>query len=315
MIIIGHRGCIYELENTLKSFKKALEIGANGIEVDTQKTLDDKIIISHDSNLKRVFGIDLNIREKEYKEISNLSLIDKILTLEECLEFVHDENCFIDIEIKNPTDFPYVLKIVSNFKYKNLIISSFFHKEIFEFKKYYPEISFAYLYSHVPKNLNEYLIEVQFLKPNINFLVNEYKKISKNVITWVVNEEKDIELVKNFDLFGVITDFPDKFKNVDFNNHYLFYFSKTIVKEESFLNENLVKISLLNTLSNFIIEEIKLDNDILKIDKDYPFIWKEGEKIILRIDKFYLYQKLIFKIKGFGLFELELKDIVMLLTQ
>ncbi|MBC7195461.1 MAG: glycerophosphodiester phosphodiesterase, partial [Caldisericia bacterium] len=63
MIIIGHRGCIYEVENTLKSFSKAIEIGADGFEVDTQKTLDEKIVISHDENLKRVFGIDFNIRE------------------------------------------------------------------------------------------------------------------------------------------------------------------------------------------------------------------------------------------------------------
>ncbi len=314
MLIIGHRGCIYEIENTLKSFSKAIEIGADGFEVDTQKTLDEKIVISHDENLKRVFGIDFNIREKEYIELVKFNLKEKIPTLEECLEFARNKNSFIDIEIKNPLDFPLVLKIVSTFNYDNLIISSFYHKEIFEAKKIYPKISFAYLYSHVPKNIKEYTFDVQFLKPNVNFLVEDYKEISNCVISWVVNEDKDIELVKNFNLFGVITDFPDRFKKEIDLNSYISYFLKLIIKEESTFKKDLIELSLLNSLTNLTIEEIKLDDENLNVNLQYPFLWRGGEKIKIKIDKFTFNQKLIFKIKEFGTFTFKLNDLIKYLS-
>ncbi|MBN1302701.1 MAG: hypothetical protein JW995_15890 [Melioribacteraceae bacterium] len=48
--IIGHRGAPYHFpENSLASFKKALDIGANGIELDICITKDDKLIVFHDA--------------------------------------------------------------------------------------------------------------------------------------------------------------------------------------------------------------------------------------------------------------------------
>ena len=46
---IGHRGAPYHHpENTLAGFKKALELGANGLELDLCLTKDEKIIVFHD---------------------------------------------------------------------------------------------------------------------------------------------------------------------------------------------------------------------------------------------------------------------------
>ena len=47
---IGHRGAIHHYpENTMASFKKALELGANGLELDLCLTKDKKIIVFHDA--------------------------------------------------------------------------------------------------------------------------------------------------------------------------------------------------------------------------------------------------------------------------
>jgi glycerophosphoryl diester phosphodiesterase len=46
---VGHRGAPYQYpENTIASFKKALEMGANGLELDLCLTKDNKIVIFHD---------------------------------------------------------------------------------------------------------------------------------------------------------------------------------------------------------------------------------------------------------------------------
>ena len=51
-IIYAHRGAsAYLPENTKIAFKKALELNANGIKLDLQKTKDEKIVIFHDDVL------------------------------------------------------------------------------------------------------------------------------------------------------------------------------------------------------------------------------------------------------------------------
>src|SRR3989338_5496321 len=67
MLIIGHR-CAPSLEpeNTIRSFKKAQELGVDMVEMDLRQSADGEIVISHDASLQRLFGID--------KEISELSL-------------------------------------------------------------------------------------------------------------------------------------------------------------------------------------------------------------------------------------------------
>jgi len=51
--IIGHRGAAgLAPENTLSAFKRACEIGVNAVELDVLMTLDGKIVVHHDYNLK-----------------------------------------------------------------------------------------------------------------------------------------------------------------------------------------------------------------------------------------------------------------------
>ena len=60
--IYGHRGSRTRLpENTMPSFKLALEEGADGLEIDIRTTKDGEIVICHDKDLKRVGGVDFTV--------------------------------------------------------------------------------------------------------------------------------------------------------------------------------------------------------------------------------------------------------------
>lgn len=62
MKIIAHRSgpTIYP-EQTIHSAREALRLGADMVEIDVRMTSDQRIAISHDQNLSRVFGADLNV--------------------------------------------------------------------------------------------------------------------------------------------------------------------------------------------------------------------------------------------------------------
>jgi len=53
LLCIGHRGAAgHEPENTLRSVRRALEMGADGIEIDVH-CLKGELIVIHDSTLNR----------------------------------------------------------------------------------------------------------------------------------------------------------------------------------------------------------------------------------------------------------------------
>lgn len=316
MKILGHRGCFYETENTIKSIIKAFELGADGVEVDVQSTLDNCVVLSHDENLKRLTGFDFDIRKNSFLELSKININgEKIPLLEDVLELVKSKNKIVDIEVKNPDDIEVVCNIISTFNYDGSIISSFFHKNIFNYKKIFPKINFAYLFSHEPKDIKEYLIEVDFLKPNINYLTKDYKLYSQKVIPWVVNDSKEFEYIKEFELYGVITDFPDKLrmfldKKEIPKNFLIDYLTKFILKEESIINKNNIKIVLKNIFEDLIVDDIKINSRILDIGQNFPFYWKIGEKLFLNIEKYSIDDKLTIKIKDIGFYEIEIKELI-----
>ncbi|MGK2886646.1 MAG: glycerophosphodiester phosphodiesterase [Rhodococcus sp. (in: high G+C Gram-positive bacteria)] len=52
--VIGHRGASSEApENTMRSFVRSLELGANGFEFDVQLTSDGAPVVIHDAMLDR----------------------------------------------------------------------------------------------------------------------------------------------------------------------------------------------------------------------------------------------------------------------
>ena len=63
-LILAHRGSqkINGFpENTIPAFQEALDLGAHGIELDIRLTADREIIVYHDSDLNRHFGIKQKI--------------------------------------------------------------------------------------------------------------------------------------------------------------------------------------------------------------------------------------------------------------
>ena len=53
-MIIAHRGDITNApENTIPAFRKALDVGADGIELDVRLTKDEKLVVFHDRCLDR----------------------------------------------------------------------------------------------------------------------------------------------------------------------------------------------------------------------------------------------------------------------
>ncbi len=87
--IIGHRGApALAPENTIESFKKAIEAGAHYLECDVHVSLDGRLVVIHDDRLDRTTNGTGYVRNFTLAELKALTLKDdlKIPTIEEVVE-------------------------------------------------------------------------------------------------------------------------------------------------------------------------------------------------------------------------------------
>ncbi len=218
MLKIGHRGAKgYKPENTLASFAKAIELNVDAIELDVHLSSDGEIMVIHDETLNRTTTKTGFVSDYSASELKSLG----IPTLEEVIILV-DKRCIINIEIKEATATPKVLRLIEkyvnkkNWNYQQFQISSFIWETLEEVSKLNSKISLGVLTEASIEKALAFAIQIKAHS------INPYFKLlnSENVIlihsngfkiyTWTVNTPEDLIFVKSLKVDGIISDFPDR---------------------------------------------------------------------------------------------------------
>lgn len=212
---VGHRGArAYEIENTLDSFQKAIELGVNAIEFDVRKTKDGKLIVIHDDNLKRVFGKGITANQATLKELKQITE-NKIPTLAEALQFIDKKVEKILIELKEIGYKKNVLEVIKKEKlYNRVIIVSFHEDALSEVRRLHTKIETGLIYA---KHKNPI---ASALKLNAQYLVPLYKLThTKNiedahrnnlkVVVWTINTKQEAKAYRDKGVDGIASDKPD----------------------------------------------------------------------------------------------------------
>ena len=234
MKIIAHRGFsgIYP-ENTMLAFKKAIEIGADGIELDVHLSKDGQVMIIHDEALKRTTGLDGVISDYTREELEKISAgktkndefgFTPIPSLEEYLAFMAEhKDKFTNIELKTaPVYYPEIeektLELVRKFDLeKNIIYSSFNWLSIERMQRLGTISETGLLFSGMKLYNQAHIIKslgINYFHPDFNDLTDEIvksyldNKVGLNV--WTVNEIEDMKVCLSWNIDGLITNFPDR---------------------------------------------------------------------------------------------------------
>ena len=218
---IGHRGAKGHIaENTLASIKKAIDLGADGVEIDVFKCLTGEIVVFHDKSLDKLTnGIGL-IEEKTLEELKELRVLDsqeQIPTLLEVIESI-GEDVFLNIELKGRNTAEGSLDLVKKHvtKSDNILFSSFNWEELKDLRKLDSEIKIALITREDPLlainpalSLNAIAINPSYKSLNKNN-TSEIYKAGLKIYTWTVNDTVQISEMINLEVHGIITDFPEK---------------------------------------------------------------------------------------------------------
>ena len=108
--IWAHRGaCADAPENTLPAFQLAFDQGADGVELDVQRTRDGVLVVCHDETIDRTSNGSGAISELTFDQLRRLDFSNgrngyarvPIPTLAEVLDLVRGTDKVVDIELKN----------------------------------------------------------------------------------------------------------------------------------------------------------------------------------------------------------------------
>lgn len=212
---VGHRGArAYETENTIESFKKALELGVNAIEFDVRASKDKKLIVFHDDNLKRVFGKDVELNATTLKELKQLTE-NRIPTLEEALRFIGTKVERILIELKETGYEKKVLAIIKKEKLLDRAIIVSFHEEaLSEIRKLDSKIETGLIYARHKNPISSALkLKAQYLVALYKFThtknIEDAHKKNLRVIVWTINTKEEAEEYRAKGVDGIASDKPD----------------------------------------------------------------------------------------------------------
>lgn len=232
--IIAHRGVHNNIdipENSLKAFELAIT-KKYPIELDIHLTKDNKLVVFHDDNLKRMTGKNTIIETLALSEIKRINLLktkEKIPTLEEVLKLVNNQ-VLIDIEIKGKKRIKKLveelLKLLETYN-GEIIIKSFNPLAVKEVKrktnKYLTGLLLSYYTDSKSYNI---LARTNFFIPysKPDFLALDKKLLTKHsikkylpnypIMIWTIKKEKEIININNKEYIYISNNLIQKRKNL-----------------------------------------------------------------------------------------------------
>ncbi|MCT4612294.1 MAG: glycerophosphodiester phosphodiesterase family protein [Clostridia bacterium] len=235
--ITAHRGA-QELapENTINAFKKAIDIGAHGIELDVQLTKDEEVVVIHDYRIDRTSNGLGRVSDYNLEEIRSMDFGgwyseeykgEKIPKFIEVINIIKNENIKLNVELKsniNDTANVLVNKVVEiieeNNILDNVIVTSFNHKELVEVKKLNSNIETGILYEGVLNNLIEYAksIGATSIHPDYEYINKELIDLAHEndmkVRAWYIHgmtAQADLKKLIEYGIDGLIVNNPKMF--------------------------------------------------------------------------------------------------------
>ena len=231
VLILAHRGDPGNApENTVSSFRKAMETQADGLELDVQLTSDGYPVVVHDDALGRTCNGRGYVKDSSLAELRKLDFGswfsekytgEKIPLLEEVLELTHEGKLLLNIEMKaSPGKYNEGLEnrlsemIRAYDAEDRIIISSFNHYSLVKIKEINTDLRIAPLYVSgivdawdYAKKLGAYGVHPLFSSVT-DSIVKKCKDEGLAVFVWTVDKAEDILRMAAAGVSAVITNKP-----------------------------------------------------------------------------------------------------------
>ncbi|GMR01334.1 MAG: glycerophosphodiester phosphodiesterase [Gammaproteobacteria bacterium] len=222
LLCIGHRGAMgHAPENTLRSIRKALELGTTYIEIDVYY-VDGHIVVFHDDRLERTTNGAGYMCEQSFNYLRSLDAGhgQRIPTLEEVCEVI-DSRASLNIELKEPGAAAPVAELLSTliddgWDKNRFLVSSVHHDELLQMKRLSQQTKLGVLIRGAPVDDSKFAADLGAFSvhPSLDFVdqkfVDDAHSRGLKVFVYTVNQAEDIARMQGIGVDGVFTGFPER---------------------------------------------------------------------------------------------------------
>lgn len=223
ILIVAHRGASgYEPENTLRSFKKAIDLGADMVELDVYLCRSGEVVVIHDDTIERTTNGTGKVKELLWEELQkyDAGMGERIPRLSDVLDLV-DKKMAINIELKDPGSIRPVAELIKEYIAKKswapaqFLVSSFDHQAVYAFHAYCPEVATGLIFEDSAQDSIKIvqhaharyaIMDHNSITPQF---VNKAHQHDIRVFAYTVNDRNQALMLKKVHIDGIITNYPD----------------------------------------------------------------------------------------------------------
>lgn len=222
-LIIAHRGASGQWpENTLLAFSKALDYGAEWLELDVHLSADGELVVIHDFTLERTTDGSGPVSEHPFAELRRLDagMGEKIPLLTEVLDLAAGR-ASVNIELKGFGTGVAVGNLLQRRAERqstdNLLASSLNEKELRNLSVILPQLPLALVAERVEPRLWQLASDLGVCSVNLDKssidqdLSTAAKQLGMKLLAFTVNNEQQLQQLKGWGIDGVFTDYPERF--------------------------------------------------------------------------------------------------------
>ena len=222
--VIGHRGAAaLRPENTMASVLKAIEDGADWVEIDVQETADDVVIVAHDSDFMKLAGVNLKVWDATMEDVAEIDIgswfgpeyaAERTPTLRDVLSAAKGKSKVIielkyyghDVDLENR-----VIQIVEELGMQDDVATmSLKYPAVQKMKSLRPDWRSGVLAATAIGDLSG--LEGDFVAVNAAMvtpgLIRSVHDAGKDIYVWTVNDPLQMSAMASMGVDGLITDRP-----------------------------------------------------------------------------------------------------------
>ncbi|MGG3914251.1 glycerophosphodiester phosphodiesterase [Rossellomorea vietnamensis] len=232
---IAHRGAAaYAPENTIASYDLAVDMKADYIEIDVQRSKDGELVVIHDTSVDRTTDGSGKVGDLTLEEMKSLDAGswkgeqftgEKIPTFEEVLDRYHGKVGIL-IEMKSPELYPGIEEQVADAlkerhldtpQNEKIILQSFNFDSMKKMDQLLPKVPVGVLAwsqsQATPQALNEISTYAEWFNPSYGIVteqvVEDVHSLDMQIGSWTVRSHEAADFLFDMDVDAIITDYPD----------------------------------------------------------------------------------------------------------
>lgn len=214
-LVLGHRGAPREKrENTLRSFARALEHGADGVELDVRRSHDRVAVVVHDDTLSRVFNVAGRVPDLPWPAIERLTSAE-LPSFEQVTAWAAASGAWLNVELKDAGVEDEAIRLIAERKLKERVVISSFDAAIVQ------------KVGELDPSVRRFFLTKRWDRPALDALnragatgvclhvdaasaaiLEELDTLGLPVIAWTVNRPSRVRQLLRAGVAGIISDDP-----------------------------------------------------------------------------------------------------------